>query len=88
MGLTSYTHPSFWKCYYKLPKEIQKNANKQFRLFEKDPHHPSLGFGKKGDVWTVNIGYHYRAIGYKEGSAIIWFWVGSHEDYNVFMNRL
>jgi hypothetical protein len=47
----------------------------------------SLGFAPKGNVWTVDIGLHYRAIGLREEESIIWFWIGSHEDYNTLMNR-
>ncbi len=59
-----------------------------FELFKEDYSHPSLEFSKKGAVWTVNIGYQYRAIAFKEGEDIVWFWIGSHEDYNNLMNRL
>ncbi|MGM0611189.1 MAG: type II toxin-antitoxin system RelE family toxin [Thermodesulfobacteriota bacterium] len=88
MGLNSFTHPDFWKFFYKLPKHIQKLADKKFDLFKDDPSHPSLNFSRKGDVWTVNIGHHYRAIAFKEGKDVVWFWIGSHEDYNNLMNRL
>jgi hypothetical protein len=30
----------------------------------------------------VRIGLGYRALGVIEGSAIIWFWIGSHADYD------
>ena len=88
MGLVSYTHPDFWTFYNKLPKKVQNLANEKFELFKQNPNHPSLEFAKKGNVWTVNIGIHYRAIGYKEYNNIIWFWIGSHEDYNKLMKRL
>ena len=44
MEIASYTHPSFWKCYKKLPAEIQRLADKKFTLFRSNPFHPSLGF--------------------------------------------
>jgi hypothetical protein len=88
MGLRSFTHPEFWTCYHRLPKQIQNLADKKFKLFKEDPNHPSLKFSKKGTVWTVNIGYHYRVLAYREGMDIVWFWIGTHEDYNNLMNRL
>jgi hypothetical protein len=87
MEIASFTHSSFWKCYKKLPTEIQRLADKKFTLFRSNPFHPSLGFAPKGKVWTVDIGSHYRAIGLREDQGIIWFWIGSHEDYNILMNR-
>jgi len=47
MEIVSYTHPSFWKCYKKLPKEIQELADKKFSLFQLNPAHPSLGLPQK-----------------------------------------
>jgi hypothetical protein len=88
MGVRSFTHPDFWKYYYRLPKQIQNLADKKFELFKKNHRHSSLDFSKKGAVWTADIGYHYRAIAYREGRDIVWFWIGSHEDYNTLMNRL
>jgi mRNA-degrading endonuclease RelE of RelBE toxin-antitoxin system len=88
MEIASYTHPSFWKCYKKLPKEIQELAEKKFSIFRSNPHHPSLKFAQKGNVWTVDVGFHYRAIAWRENENVIWFWIGSHEDYNKLMNRL
>jgi hypothetical protein len=33
-----------------------------FALFNKNPGHPSLGFRKKGGVYTAEIGRRYRAL--------------------------
>ena len=88
MGLASHTHPNFWKCYRLLPKEIQDLADKKFAIFRADPFHPSLGFARKGEVWTVDVGLHYRAIAWREGDTLVWFWIGSHEDYNKLMSRM
>ncbi len=88
MGLESHTHPNFWKCYDNLQKDIQDLSDKKFKLFKNNPYHPSLSFAKKGNVWTANVGYHHRAIGYMQDNNMVWFWIGSHEDYNALMNKL
>jgi hypothetical protein len=88
MGIVSHTHPDFWKCYALLPQEIQDLADKKFALFRIDPFNPSLGFARKGAVWTVDVGLRYRAIAWREDETLVWFWIGSHEDYNKLMNRL
>ena len=88
MGIVSHTHPDFWKCYNRLPKAVQKLADRKFDLFRSNPHHASLGFARKGAVWTVEVGRRYRAIGWRDGNDIVWFWIGSHEDYNNLMIRL
>ena len=79
--------PSFWKLYAELPVEVQRLADKQFALFEKDPHHPSIGFAKKGDVYTVEVGRSWRAIARRRGDLWCWFWIGSHEAYNHLLKQ-
>ena len=87
MEIVSYTHPTFWKCYRKLPKEIQELADKKFSLFLSNPFHPSLGFAQKGNVWTVDVGLHYRAIAWRENENVVWFWIGTHAAYNRIIGR-
>jgi hypothetical protein len=60
--LKSHALASFWKHYQRLPEHIQKLADKNFTLFKANPRHPSLGFQKKGGVYTVEVGRSYRAI--------------------------
>jgi hypothetical protein len=36
------------------------------------------------NVWSVRIGDHYRALGKRSGDLIVWFWIGTHEEYNNF----
>jgi hypothetical protein len=80
--------PSFWKLYAELPVEIQRLADKQFDLFIANPHHPSLGFARKGHIYTVEVGRSYRAIARLKGDTYYWFWIGSHEAYNKLLKRL
>jgi hypothetical protein len=47
---------SFWRCYDELPGHVQRLARKNFELFKANPRHPSLGFQKKGGVYTVEVG--------------------------------
>jgi hypothetical protein len=35
-----------------------------------------------GNVWSVRIGDHYRAVAQKHGDLVVWFWTGTHEEYN------
>jgi mRNA-degrading endonuclease RelE of RelBE toxin-antitoxin system len=46
----------FWEHYHKLPKHIQKKANKNFRLLKENPRHPSLHFKKVGSgLWSARV---------------------------------
>jgi hypothetical protein len=39
-----------------------KAGDKNFALFKVNPWHPSLGFSKKGEIYTVEVGRGYRAL--------------------------
>ena len=41
-----------------------------------------------GDVWSARIGEHYRALARRNSELIVWFWIGSHEEYNQFVKQL
>jgi hypothetical protein len=41
-----------------------------------------------GDVWSGRIGDHYRAVARKHGDLVVWFWIGTHEDYKNFVGQL
>lgn len=83
--------PRFWSSYGQLPSDVQVLAQKAFRLFQQDPSHPSLQFKKVHDVeplYSVRITLAYRAVGLREGDEIVWFWIGSHTDYDRLLDRL
>ncbi len=66
---------------------MRKLADKQFHLFRQNPGHPSLGFARKGEVWTAEVGRGYRALARQRGEDYYWFWIGSHEAYNKLIKR-
>jgi hypothetical protein len=40
------------------------------------------------DVYSARVGIGYRAVGVRTGATIVWFWIGSHADYNVLLRQL
>jgi hypothetical protein len=74
----------FWDCYNKLSPATKSLADKNFALLRQNPHHPSLKLKKIGKYWSVRTGLHYRALGIDtpDETGIIWFWIGSHSEYN------
>jgi len=53
------------------------------------PFHPSLQFKPLvGEVWSVRIGDHYRALARRHDDLVVWFWIGTHEAYNKLINQL
>lgn len=83
--MESRTTRSFRAAFAALPKEIQEQARRAYRIFRANPAHPSLRFKKVDadeDVYSVRVGLGYRALDLLEGSVIVWFWIGSHADYD------
>jgi plasmid maintenance system killer protein len=89
--MISHTTADFRRDFAILPVSIQKQARAAYRLFVNAPKHPSLKFKKlppHNDLWSVRISADYRAIGRWRGDSIVWFFVGSHADYDKLLERL
>ena len=83
--------PRFWAAYHELPAEIQKLAQKAYRLFRENPGHPSLQFKKVHDrhpIYSVRVSLGYRAVGLLERDQITWFWIGNHAEYDRILETL
>ena len=78
--------PDFWARFSRLPDNVQATAKAAYAKWSANPRHPSLHFklvpSAGGEVWSVRIGIHWRALGVREGETMIWFWIGSHADYD------
>jgi len=72
----------FWACYRALRASVQELADKSFRLLKQDPRHPSLHFKKVGRFWTARVGLHHRALAVEAADGLVWFWIGTHADYD------
>ena len=79
--------PRFWRCYRQLPADIQRLADDSYQLLRHDHRHPSLHFKRIGRFWSVRVGLHYRALAVEYETAVVWFSVGSHAEYNRLVGR-
>ncbi|GAB6888983.1 hypothetical protein JCM13304A_24870 [Desulfothermus okinawensis JCM 13304] len=89
--MTSHTTERFRKLLAQLPKQIQKQAKEAYIQFEKNPYHPGLRFKRvhsKLPIYSVRISRDYRALGIQRDGEIIWFWVGSHSDYDNILKEM
>ena len=89
--MTSLTTERFRKSFDKLPEEIKLLSRKNYRLWKQDPFHKSLRFKKispQDEIYSIRIGKGYRAIGVKEDNLIIWYWIGSHSDYDKLIKKI
>jgi hypothetical protein len=72
----------FWELYNKLPKDIRVLADKNYDLLRENPRHKSVRLKKVGDYYSVRVGLGYRALAMPDGGDLIWFWIGTHADYD------
>jgi hypothetical protein len=88
--------PEFRKLYDRLPDDIKKLARAAFKLFCRDPAHRSLRLHKLKDLkrghhrrnsFSVTITMPYRAIYTVDGTDNVWYWIGTHADYDVFVGK-
>ena len=89
--MTSRTTDGFWKCYEELPGEIKSEARKAYKNFKKNPYHPGLHFKRIHStraIFSLKITKDYRAIGIERDRQILWFWIGSHGDYDNLLKKL
>ena len=77
-----YASPAFWKQYESLPANIRSIADKNYELLKADSRHPSLHFKKVGRCWSVRVGMQYRALAVEVEDGMLWFWIGSHAEYD------
>jgi hypothetical protein len=73
----------FWSSFDGLPAAVQRLARKQYRLFRGNPSHPSLHYKElEPGLYSVRIGRSHRALGWRRGEAMLWFWIGTHGEYD------
>ncbi|MBL7991045.1 MAG: hypothetical protein JNN25_06375 [Candidatus Kapabacteria bacterium] len=77
-----FTVAEFWEHYQALPNAIKDLADKNYTLLKDNPHHPSLHLKKVGVYWSVRVGRDYRALGMDIPEGILWFWIGTHAEYD------
>jgi mRNA-degrading endonuclease RelE of RelBE toxin-antitoxin system len=87
----SRTTKKFRQALSKLPKQAQIQARTAYRQFKKNPNHPSLRFKKihqKLPIYSVRVSRDYRAVGQMDRDTVIWFWIGSHTDYDKLLSSI
>lgn len=85
--MSHHASPDFWACYRLLPDEVQTLAGRAFALLKENPRHPSLQFKKAGRYWSARVGLHHRAVGIEAPDGIIWFWIGTHKEYDKLLSE-
>lgn len=80
-----FASPKFWEAYRHLPEQVRALADKNYALLKENPQHPSLQFKRIGRFWSVRVGLRYRALAAEADGDLVWFWIGSHADYDAMI---
>ena len=72
----------FWRLLEDLPELVQQTARRNFELLKANPRYPSLHFRNVGRYWSARVGASYRAVAVQDGDDFVWFWIGSHAEYD------
>jgi mRNA-degrading endonuclease RelE of RelBE toxin-antitoxin system len=89
--MTSRTAERFRKAFKDLPKSVQQQARKAYKLFSQNPYHSSLHFKQihpQQPIYSVRIDRDYRAVGVRNRDEVVWFWIGSHKEYDKLISHL
>jgi len=87
----SHTTEKFGKLYSALSVDVQKQAKIAYIQFKNNPYHPSLQFKRvhsSKPIYSVRISIDYRAVGIVDNAEILWFWIGSHREYEKILQKL
>jgi len=83
--MQSRTTRQFWRLFSDLPADVQRDAKRAYRLFLSNPAYPGLQFKKlegEDNIYSARIGLAYRALGVMKQDRIVWYWIGSHSEYD------
>ena len=86
----SHTNKQFRKLLAELPPEIQKQARQAYLTWLRDSWHPSLRFKQihpTDPIYSVRISLGWRTVGIRSGDIVIWYWIGSHADYDKLIAK-
>jgi hypothetical protein len=89
--VSSHTTAAFRRPSRPYLPNIRDRARVAFELFSENPRHPSLQLKQVHDskpIYSARITLQYRALATRTDEDWIWFWIGSHADYDNLLKRL
>jgi hypothetical protein len=89
--LSSVTTARFRRAFAAPSREAQRRARSAYAAFRRDRRHPSLRFTHvhpHRPIYSARIGLGHRALGVLEGETMVWFWIGTHADYDRLLREL
>jgi hypothetical protein len=81
----------FRELFAVLPAHVRQQARDAYRQFQQNPSHPGLRFKQvhpDPPIYSARVGLGYRAVGVMDGDTMVWYWIGSHADYDKLLAQL
>ena len=89
--MNSRTTRRFRELLAALPAHVRPQAREAYRLFQQDPAHPGLRFKQvhaHPPIYSARVSISYRAVGVLDADTVVWYWIGSHADYDKLLAQL
>jgi len=89
--MNSRTTRRFRELLAALPAHVRKQAHEAYRLFASNPQHPGLHFKQVSadpPTYSARVGIGYRAVGVLDGDTVVWYWIGSHAEYDHLLEQM
>ncbi|MEO7297945.1 MAG: hypothetical protein ABI042_05135 [Verrucomicrobiota bacterium] len=89
--MTSRTTKRFRNLLADLPPHVQKQAQEIYIAWMRDPWQPNLHFKQihaTRPIFSARIGIDWRAVCLRSGDNALWYFIGSHADYNKLIKML
>jgi hypothetical protein len=86
--LISKTTHRFRETYARLPEHVRRRAREAYRRFADNPQHPSLRFKPvhtRRPIYAARVGLGHRALAMVDDETAVWFWIGTHAEYEEIL---
>jgi hypothetical protein len=87
----SRTTRQFRRSFEELPERVQQQAREAYELFLSNQRHPSLQIKKVHPslpIYSARISRDYRAVAVVKDSDWLWFFIGTHAEYDSLLSTL
>ena len=89
--MNSRTTRQFRELLAQLPAEVQAQADAAYEIFALNPRHPSLRFKQINadpPIYSARVGIGHRAVGALDDDTVVWYWIGTHAEYDQLIKQL
>ena len=89
--MNSVTTEAFRRLYAAASLQKQAQIKRAHKLWLESPAQPSLRFKKvhaTEPIYSARVDLDWRVLGVMDGDAMVWFWVGPHDEYAQLLKRM